>query len=116
MHSCRGPAPGVCGTATRQAAWLIPNGPERDAQLKKVIDDLGGLRDSFDPAIDGMVNFEGTVRGLPRMTKELNVARKRVSIVLMDVLDAMKGGRHLVLETISLIEAAVSNAQPEKVN
>ena len=103
-------------TATRQAAWLIPNGPERDAQLKKVIDDLGILRDSFDPAIDGMVSFEGTVRGLPRMTKELNVARKRVSVVLMDVLDAMKGGRHLVLETISLIEAAVSNAPPEEVN
>ena len=103
-------------TATRQAAWLIPNGPERDAQLKKVIDDLGILRDSFEPAIDGMVSFEGTVRDLPRMTKELNVARRRVSVVLTDVLDAMKGGRHLVLEAISLIEAAVSNAPPEAVD
>ena len=101
--------------ATREAAWLIPNGPERDTQLKKVIDDLGVLRDGFGPAIDGMVGFQGTVQGLPRMTRELNVARKRVSAVLAEVLDAMKGGRHLVRETIALIESAVSKTSPEEV-
>ena len=101
--------------ATREAAWLIPNGPDRDAQLKKVIDDLGVLRDGFSPAIDAMVSFQGTVQGLPRITKELNIARKRVNSVLAEVLDAMKGGRHLVLETIALIESAVSNAPPDEV-
>ena len=94
---------------------MIPDGPERDAQLKKVIDDLGVLRDSFDPAIDSMDGFEEIVRGLPRMTKELNVARKRVSVVLTEVLYAMKGGRHLVRDTISLIEATVSNAPLQEV-
>ena len=101
--------------ATREAAWLIPDGPERDAQLKKVIDDLGGLRDGLGPAIDSMVSFQGTVQGLPRMTKKLNLAKKGVSAVLADVLDAMKGGRHLVREAIALIESAVSNAPPEEV-
>ena len=101
-------------TATREAAWLVPDGTERDTQLRKVITDLGVLRDSFDPAIGGMVAFEGTVQGMPRMTKDLNVARKRVSSVLTEVLDAMKGGRHLVRETIALIEAAVSTAPPEE--
>ena len=101
-------------TATREAAWLVPDGPERETQLKKVIHDLGVLRDGIGPAIDGMAGFEKTVQGLPRITKELNMARKRVSSVLTEVLDAMKGGRHLVRETITLIEAAVSNA-PEEV-
>ncbi|MCY4028978.1 MAG: hypothetical protein OXH75_22005 [Acidobacteria bacterium] len=100
--------------ATREAAWLLPEGPERDSQLKQVIDDLGSLRDGFDPAIDGMVGFEGSARSLPRMTRELNVSRKRVSAVLAEVLDAMKGGRHLVRETIALIESAVSQTAPEK--
>ena len=101
-------------TATREAAWLVPDGPERETQLKKVIDDLGILRDSIGPAIDSMAGFEKTVQGLPRITKDFIIARKRVSSVLTEVLDAMKGGRHLVRETITLIEAAVSNA-PEEV-
>ena len=101
--------------ATKQAAWLVPDGPERDAQLKKVIDDLGVLRDSIDPAIDGMTSFEGTVRDLPKMTKEFNVAKRRVSSVLAEVLDAMKGGRHLVRETIALLESTVSNEPAEGV-
>ena len=49
------------------------------------------------------------------MTKELNVAKKRASGVLAEVLDAMKGGRHMVRETISLIEAAVGSTPPEGV-
>ena len=101
-------------TATREAAWLVPDGPERETQLKRVINDLGVLRDGIGPAIDSMAGFKKTVQGLPRMTKELNIARKRVSSVLTEVLDAMKGGRHLVRETITLIEVAVSNA-PEEV-
>ena len=40
--------------ATRAAAWLVPDGPNRDAQLKKVIDDLGGLRDGLEPAIESL--------------------------------------------------------------
>ncbi len=95
--------------AVREAARLIPEGPKRDAQLTKAIDDLGGLRDSLDPAIDGVITFQGAVRGLPKMTRELNVANKRVSAVLDEVLDAMNGGRHMVRETIALIEAAVSD-------
>ena len=102
-------------TATREAAELIPDGPERDAQLKKVINDLGGLRNGSSTAIDGLVGFDEAVRGMPKMTKEFNAARKTVSSVLTEVLDAIKGGRHLVLDTIVLIEAKVSNAPPEKV-
>ena len=100
--------------ATREAAWLIPDGPERDTQLKKVIEDLGVLRDGFGPAIDGMIGFQGTVQGLPRITRELNIAKRRVSAVLGEVLDAMKGGRHLVYETIALIESTVRNAAPDE--
>ena len=99
--------------AVREAARLIPEGPKRDAQLTKAIDDLGGLRDSLDPAIDGVVTFQDAVRGLPKMTRELNVAKKRVSAVLDEVLAAMNGGRHLVRETIALIEAAVSDSPVE---
>ena len=80
--------------ATRQAAWLVPDGPNRDAQLKKVIDDLGGLRDGLEPAIDGMVAFQGSVQSLPKMTRELNVAKKRVSAVLARIIrEGVDSGR-----------------------
>jgi len=98
-------------SATQEAARLIPEGSKRDVQLKKAIDDLGGLRDSMDPAIDGMVTFQDAVRGLPKMTRELNVAKKRASAVLEEVLDTMRGGRHLVCETIASIESLVRDAQ-----
>lgn len=101
-------------SATREAAWLIPDGPDRATQLKKVIDDLGVLRDGIGPAIEAMVGFQETVQGLPRITRELNVAKKRAGAVLAEVLDAMKGGRHLVLETIAVIETTVTNAPTEE--
>ena len=90
--------------AAREAAWLIPDGPTREAQLKKSFDDLSGFRNNLDSAIDAISGFRTSVQNLPKLTAEMNRAKKGVSVALTEVLDAMTGGRHLVEETIGGIE------------
>ena len=90
--------------AAREAAWLIPDGPAREAQLKKSLDALGGFRSNLDSAIDAIAGFRTTVQNLPKLTVELNRAKRGVSVALTEVLDAMTGGRHLVEKTIGGME------------
>ena len=90
--------------AVREAAWLIPDGPARADQLKKSRDVLGEFRSNLHSVIDAIAGFRTTVQNLPKMTAELNRAKRGVSVALTEVLDAMTGGRHLVEETIGEIE------------
>ena len=87
--------------ATREAVRILPGDkPTRDVNLRKALDDLGGLKDGLDAALDGMEKFLSTIQNLPKMSKEIIRAKKSVGRVLTRVIDAMKGGRSLLRDTI----------------
>lgn len=88
-------------SAVKEAMRLIPRGPAREEQVEKSRADLVGFRDSLRQAGEGVSGFRGSVEGLPRMTKELNRAKRRTWRVLVEILDAMEGGRHLVEEALA---------------
>ena len=54
------------------------------------------------------------MNGLPRMTKELGRARKRVSGVLEEVIGVISGGRILAKETVGIIEDALREMESER--
>ena len=52
--------------------------------------------------------------GLPKITKELNRAKKHVGEVLEEVIDTIKDGRRLAKETVVIIEAALRDVREDE--
>ena len=100
-------------TAVREATRLVPEGSAKAVTLKKSLADLDSLDGSFGSAIDGTKGFLQSVSDLPRMTKELSRAKKRVVGVLEEVISTITSGRILTKEAVSIIEAALREMESE---
>ena len=65
--------------------------------------------DALNAAYQGTELFKNTVQGLPRMTADLNNAKRETAMVLQEQLDSMAEGRRIVTETIRTLEAILGN-------
>ncbi len=93
--------------AARAALMAAGTGPEGKNQVIATKQQLATLRDTLDTACDGMVSFQDSVQGMPRMTAVLNKAKRETASVIQQVHDSMASGRRVLTEAIRALDSLV---------
>ena len=89
----------ACVSAAAQIALITSESASANSQSKETVEQLTELGASIDEAIEGMASFRDSVLRVPRMTSNLNRAKREAAAVLQDILSSMESARDLIAET-----------------
>jgi hypothetical protein len=74
-------------------------------QVREARAALASFRDALVGAHDSVPAFKAAIQGLPRMTAELNRAKRSTTAVLGDVLEGLGEGQRIATETVRSLDA-----------
>ena len=63
------------------------------------------IHDALSAAGDGMVSFRDSVKSMPRMTADLNRAKRATVAVIQQVFDSMASGRRVLTAAIRALNS-----------
>ena len=89
----------------------MPDSPDGKDELRKSREQLVSFMQSLDSALDSMDGFRTSVQQLPKMTVELNRAKKGMSAALSEVIDSMNGGRNMLTDAMGVVDARLEKDQ-----
>ena len=92
----------AAGRATLMAVDTAPEGKNQAITAKQ---QLEVIRDALGDACDGMVSFRDSVQSMPRMTVDLNKAKRDTVAVIQQVLDSMTSGHRVLTESIRALDS-----------
>ena len=92
----------AAGRATLMAVDAAPEGKNQAITAKQ---QLEVIRDALGDACDGMVSFRDSVQSMPRMTVDLNKAKRDTVAVIQQVLDSMTSGHRVLTESIRALDS-----------
>ena len=91
--------------AGRAALMAMDTAAEDKNQVITAKQQLGALHDALGTACDGMVSFRDSVKSMPRMTVDLNRAKRETIAVIQQVFDSMASGRRVLTEAIRALDS-----------
>ena len=91
--------------AAAQVALITSDVASNDRQqVKTALEQLTTLSDSLDYASVGLTGFRESVLSLPRMTSDLNRAKRETANILQSILNSMESARGVITETVLSME------------
>ena len=91
--------------AGRAALMAVDTVSEDKNEVITAKQQLEGMSEALSTAYDGMVSFQDSIRGMPRLTAVLNRAKRDSSDVIQQVLDSMTSGRRVLTEAIRALDS-----------
>ena len=91
--------------AGRAALMAVDTVSEDKNEVITAKQQLEGMSEALSTAYDGMVSFQISIRGMPRLTAVLNRAKRDSSDVIQQVLDSMTSGRRVLTEAIRALDS-----------
>ena len=91
--------------AGRAALMAVGIASEDKNQVITAKQQLEVIRDALSTAGDGVVGFRDSVKSVPRMTADLNRAKRATVAVIQQVFDSMASGRRVLTEAIRALDS-----------
>ena len=95
--------------ATQAALIGAALNPSDKSEASGTRQTLVTIRDSLADAHNGLESFKNSVQALPRLTSDLNRAKRETAVVLQDQLDSMAEGERIVTETIKALDVILGS-------
>ena len=89
----------------RAALMAVDTASEDKNQMITAKQQLEVIHDALGTACDGMVGFRDSVKSMPRMTVDLNRAKRETVAVIQQVFDSMASGRRVLTEAIRALDS-----------
>ena len=96
--------------AGRAALMAVDTASEDKNQVITAKRQLGVIRDALSTACDAMVSFRDSVKSMPRMTADLNRAKRETVAVIQQVFDSLASGRRVLTEAIRALDSLAGEA------
>ena len=93
--------------AGRATLMAVDTGPVGKNEVITAKQQLAVIHDALGDACDGVVSFRDSVQSMPRMTVDLNKAKRDTVAVIQQVLDSMTSGRRVLTESIRALDSLV---------
>ena len=96
--------------AGRAALMAVDIASEDKNQVITAKRQLGVIRDALSTACDAMVSFRDSIKSMPRMTADLNRAKRETVAVIQQVFDSLASGRRVLTEAIRALDSLAGEA------
>ncbi|MDY9924334.1 DUF4062 domain-containing protein [Methanobacterium sp.] len=94
---------------TRAAAIIGDFQGDNQSEIEGALIAVKGIRSSIPPALESMQVLRDTVNGLPRISRDINIAKKRMVRTLDDLIKEIKSSMSIALEAEKTLEEVLTD-------